>query len=320
MKIKKVLPFVFLTGLLAVILLIILYPENYLKSSMSGISLFAKVVLPSLFPFFFITALLTRMNSVASFSKLFAPLTKKIFKCPAISSYVYLMSILSGYPVGSKIIADLYENNVITSKEATKMSTFCSTSGPIFIVGSIGIGMLTNKTAGLIVYFSHIVSGLLCGIIFRNFGGGNKELLPPKKPKVDNILGEAIYSSVISILSVGGFITIFYILADMLINFNLLLPLQALISLLLLPVTKDTTIAKYISEGLIESTKGCSLLATLSCPYVLPAISFVIAFGGLSILIQQIIYLKKAKVNIGIFLISKVMHAIFSFILCLILI
>jgi len=320
MKLKKFLPVLFLTGLIAVILLLILYPERYIKSSMNGISLFVKVVLPSLFPFFFITALLTRMKTVSSFAKLLSPLTKKIFRCPGISSYVYIMSILSGYPVGCKIIAELYENKVINSNEATKMSTFCSTSGPLFIIGSIGVGMLANKTAGLTLYLCHILSGFLCGIIFRFYGDTSTNNMPVKKPAIDNILGEAIYTSVISILTVGGFITVFYILADMLIDFNVLLPLQCFISLLLVPFTKDTTLAKYISEGIIEGTRGCGLLASLSSPLILPAISFVIAFGGLSIIIQQLTYLKKAKANLGIFMLSKFVHAILSFIICLIII
>jgi sporulation integral membrane protein YlbJ len=228
------------------------------------------------------------------------------------------MSILSGYPVGSKIIAELYQNNVINSNESTKMSTFCSTSGPLFIIGSVGIGMLSNKTIGFTLYLCHIISGILCGMIFRFYGGISKDILPVKKPAIDNILGEAIYTSVISILTVGGFITIFYILADMLIDFNILLPLQCFISLLLAPFTKDTTLAKYITEGLIEGTRGCGLLASLSNPLVLPAISFVIAFGGLSIIIQQLTYLKKAKANLGVFMLSKFLHATLSFILCFI--
>lgn len=318
LKLKRVTPYIFMAGLLAVMLLLILYPERYIKSSMDGITLFVTAVLPSLFPFFFITAILTRMRAVSKLSKVFSPLTKRLFNCSGISSYVYLMSILSGYPVGSKIISELRQSGAIGKNEATRMSAFCSTSGPLFIIGSIGLTMLGNKRAGLIIYLCHILSGLITGLIFRFYGKKEEKsgFLPAAKPKVDNIMGDAMYSSVISILTVGGFITVFCILADMLVDFNLLLPLYALISLLLLPFTKDFELSKYIGEGLIEGTKGCSLLAAHGGPLVLPAISFVIAFGGLSIILQQIVHLKKADVNIGIFLLSKLLHALLSFALC----
>ena len=58
------------------------------------------------------------------------------------------MSILSGYPIGAKIIHDLYSKDLITEEDAKRMSIFSTTSGPIFIIGAIGVGMLKNYKLG----------------------------------------------------------------------------------------------------------------------------------------------------------------------------
>lgn len=49
------------------------------------------------------------------------------------------------------------------------MSAFCSTSGPMFIVGAVGIGMFESTKFGYILFLSHAISALINGLIFRNF-------------------------------------------------------------------------------------------------------------------------------------------------------
>jgi len=86
---------------------------------------------------------------------------------------VFFLSILSGYPVGSKIIADLYKSNEISKTDAIKTASFCSNSGPMFILGSVAIGMFANKTMGILILISHIFGALFNGVIYRNLGANN---------------------------------------------------------------------------------------------------------------------------------------------------
>lgn len=318
MKSKRVLPVLFTLIILFLMAMLILYPEKYIAASASGLLLFARLVLPALLPFMFMTAILTGIGGAELISRAFSPLTDKLFKSGGLSPYVYFMSVLSGYPVGSKIIADLYENKTISSAQAAKMATFCSTSGPLFIIGSVGAGMLGDKNLGFLLYGVHIISGIICGVIFRGKAQSSPPLLM-KKQNADQILNKAMLESALSLLCVGGFITVFYILAHILQDIGALLPLEMFLKLIFLPFSNSGAAAKPMSVGLVEMTLGCELLSAQSGTFSLCAVSFLIAFGGLSIIIQQLMFLKKAKVCAGFFLLTKTVHAFLSFFLCFLL-
>jgi glycerol-1-phosphate dehydrogenase [NAD(P)+] len=79
----------------------------------------------------------------------------------------------------------------------------------------------------------------------------------------------------------------------------------------------DKEKALAFCAGLIECTNGCILFAKTQGVLTLPLTAFIITFGGVSVLVQSISFLKEAKVNIKVFLLSKVLQAINSFIICL---
>ena len=79
---------------------------------------------------------------------------QKVYHAPAISGYILIMSMLCGYPIGAKLISECHEQGFITEKEAKSVSAFTSTSGPLFIIGTVGVGMFENKTAGFILLIS----------------------------------------------------------------------------------------------------------------------------------------------------------------------
>lgn len=320
MKLLKANRFLLISTLLFIMLNLVLFPEIYIKSVTDGLKIWALSVLPALFPFFFLTALLTKTGAVEKFAKLSAPATKKLFRCSGISGYVYLMSVISGYPVGAKLICDLRGQNLISKGEADRMSTFCSTSGPLFIFGSVAAGMFLNKKAGVLIFAAHIAASLLSGIIFRNYGektnaGGSG--LPAHSSNTDNVLYDCIYSSVVSILIVGGFIAVFFVAADMLINLKILSPLAWLFSAMLKPFGITPETASGLVQGLIESTRGCFAVASCGTnPLTVALASMIISFGGMSINIQAICYLQKCGVKVRVYLLSKLLQSVISFLIC----
>ena len=240
------------------------------------------------------------------------------------------MSILSGYPVGAKIIGDLGENGLIDETDATKMSSFCSTSGPLFIVGSVGVGMFGSAAAGKLLFIVHAFSALITGLIFRFFGRAeitttrtNRNAPQPVRPQVSpaktraangNALYDCVYSSVISIATVGGFICVFYVVADIFQNLDLLRPIWKTLFF----VTKNEPLSRAFSYGLIECTRGCKMLALCGLStYSLAFASSLIAFGGVSVLVQSVCFLKKANVKIPVFLLAKTIQTAISFLLTL---
>ena len=317
--------------ILAIMVILIIYPEVYLPAVIEGLKIWLFCVVPSLFPFFFLTAFLTKLGAAQKISGAFDKITLKMFNCRGISAYVFLISAMSGYPVGARLISDLYKEKQLTSAECTRMSAFCSTSGPLFIIGSIGTGMLLDKSLGLIIFISHILSAILCGFIFKGYKsrpaanaaplerGTDTSRAPRFTPNetgtksADNILGESVYSSVISILCVGGFISLFYTFSEMLVSFKIFTPLTYLFYL----ISGDKHILNTLLQGIVEMSRGCILLSqTLPAKTAACFISALISFGGLSVNLQAASYLKNCGSDIKIYFLSKTLQAVICFILC----
>ena len=308
----------------------IISPSKFISQSLNGISAWAFNVLPSILPFMFFTRLLSSLGQVQRFTKPFGRFSRKLYNCPPISIYAFLMAILSGYPVGSKMIADLYEQRSITQDDAFRMSSFCSTSGPMFIIGAVGIGMFKNVLIGYLLFISHFIGAFLNGFLYRNMTvtnskikifnrknstkeskntqnevalSGNDNLTTSNtSTKID--INDVVLSSTLSILSVGCIITIFFVIIECFAPIFNLLP---------------DSIAFFL-EGSIEITKGCidlSTLTNLKLAFVL--CSFVISFGGLSTVLQSITLLKKVDMPIRLFVLQKFTHAIISLLVALLL-
>lgn len=170
LKNDNLLKFMFSLLILFFIASIIISPAKYIAQGLNGISAWAFNVLPSVLPFMFFTKALSSLGQIEKLTRPFQRVTKALFNTPPISFYTFFMAILSGYPVGSKMIADLYMQGKITKDEAYRMSAFCSTSGPMFIIGAVGVGMFENSLIGYILFISHSLSAFLNGLIYRKLG------------------------------------------------------------------------------------------------------------------------------------------------------
>ena len=294
-----------------IMVMLVVFPDRYVGSTFTGVKIWALNVLPSLLPFFFLTALLSGTGNLIKTTAALSPVTRFLYKTDGLTAYAQIMSFLSGYPIGVKIAADMYNGGLTTSRNVTKMSAFCSTSGPLFIVGSVGTAMFGNKTAGLIMLAAHLLSSVLCGVLFRFLPYDNAIKALEKGKTPDNVLYESIYSAVISVALVGGFIAIFYTFASILSDIGVFTPLTYLLS----PVIGGTN-AEGVALGLIECTFACRKFAEKVTPLSVSLACGAISFGGLSVWCQSLIYLNKAHADIKIFALSKLLHTALSFLIC----
>lgn len=278
-------------------------PAHFINQSLAGLSAWATSVLPSVLPFMFFTKVLSSLDVMQTLTRPFSPASKFLFKTPPISIYAFFMAIMSGYPVGSKMVADLYLQGKITKEEAFKMSSFCSTSGPMFIIGAVGVGMFKNVTIGYVLFISHVLGAILNGILFRNLKSKeieNKtqlEATVPQPPETKTDISEIVLNSTLSILSVGCIITIFFIIIECFSPLLSFLPENI----------------RFLVEGSIEITKGCIDLSTLQNTHIATIFaSFVISFGGISTVLQSLTMLSKLKMPTKLFVFQKFCHAVFS--------
>lgn len=278
------------TGAAAFCVFMVLFPSVALYSAQKGISLWASSVLPALLPFFICANFLNNMGVV----KLLRP-----------SLFPFVMSVISGYPMGAKIIGDMRKEKRISQTEAKRLISFCSTSGPTFMVGAVGAGMLGSAGAGLLIAAAHYLGAVLNGVLYSCFFP--KERVPASQTSRKNqdlldLFTEAIISAFKSLAIILAYIVLFMFLTD-------LLHLGGAFSWIQSPALKA------LAKGFFEMTVGCGALsecAGLSLSWKCVLSTVVLSWGGLSIIGQSMSMLSGAGVRIPYFLLTKLTHSLFA--------
>lgn len=286
---------------------------KYGAEVLNGVKLWAAVVLPSLFPYFFITAVLSSLSITGKLAARLSPLSKRLFNTGGVAAYAFFISVVSGYPVGAKIVSDMKTRGLLTESESVRAAALCSTSSPMFLMGSVGNVMFNDSVFGVALFVCHLLSAVMTGIVFSLYKRKEKPLddayFTPET--TDNLLYESVYSAVNSILFVGGLITIFYLFTEILYSLGALTPLIRLFT----AAFGNENTAKGVVLGLFECTKGLKAMSVCGINFLtLPLAAAICGFGGLSVICQSLAYLKKAKIKAAPFLAAKTAAAIFNFI------
>ena len=202
---------------------LLIFSKSNLPAIKSGLSLWANSVVPSLFPFFVATELLQHTNIIDYLGIFLNNYMKPLFNIRGEGSFAFIMGIISGYPIGAKIACSFRKNNICSKEECERLLSFTNNSGPLFIIGTVGILMFKNTTIGILLFITHILACITVGIIFR-FWKRNSVSKPyyNKKSSVINnsketvnfsnlgeVLANSITSSISTILLIGGFVVIF---------------------------------------------------------------------------------------------------------------
>ena len=306
-KIKKFLPFFIL-----LVLSLILSAGKYSYAVTEGVKLWACYLLPSFFPYLFITSVFSSLPATFSVSEKLSPVTRKLFGVNGSAAYAFLMSAISGYPMGSKVVADLKTDGLLTERESVTASALASTSSPAFTVGVVGNIIFRDATFGILLFLVNLISAIITGLLF-SLGKRDKNQTPLKVRRGETSgFYDLTYSSVISVLVIGGIIAIFYLISEILLSLGVLTPFISGFSF----ITGDKATGEAITFGLLEFTRGLKILGgTERSLLTLPVAAFLCGFSGVSALVQAIAYLKKAKIKTAPFILSKTTHAVVSFIL-----
>ena len=312
---------------LFIVICIIIFPEYAYKSSLDGLNLWFNVVCPALLPFFICVEILIGLGVVNFIGAIFKPVMSNLFNIPGEGAFAFVMSVASGYPVGAKIVANLRSKNICNKVEAQRMISLCSTSGPLFIIGAVSVGIFNNPKIATILLFSHYLSALSCGLIMRFYKINEKNISSTsftnpfnelvayrKKDKrpLGQIIADSVKNSVNLILLVGGYIVFFSVVSKILQitgAFNIILKYVKIL-FPIINVTPDAWSTFFI--GFLEVTNGIKECAKLSIPYMtkIALVSFFIGFGGISVNAQVSGIILDTDINFPIYLVLKVFQGI----------
>ena len=277
-------------------------PARYAGSVSEGVSLWAVCVLPAVFPFLFFTALFTGLPPFAVLSaKLSAPMGK-LFRVSGAGGGAAILAALSGYPVGARTVYDLSAAGKIAKEERFRLACLCSTSGPVFLVGTVGGMMYESAAAGWAMLLSHLAAVWTVCLCMRFFGkqSASAPLSPPRRA----LLQDSLSGAVLSVLCVGGYIALFSCLRRMLADLGLF---------------SFSFLGEYTEGalcGLLEMTAGCRALSAVRTPLSCALSCAAVTFGGACVLCQQAGFLSRAGVKMPLFCCVKLLQAALAFLLC----
>ena len=274
-----------------VLIIILKEPITFSQSIKNGFMLFLVNYAPSCFPFLFISKLLSM--SIRNFNLL--PLNK-VYGVSNKAGTIVLLSLISGYPNNAKLISDLYTCGQINKNQAKTLLSFTSISSPIFVVYTVGYAYLNSIHLGYILFISIVFASLINGLIYRR-KDDNIYCIDTSNQN-GNILLESMKDSFLSLLVIGGYICLFYLIVDILIYLRILNDNPFILSL-------------------IELTRGLSLLKHYNDKTkILPIVAGLISFGGLSIGAQSLAFIHPTGIKLGFYLLTKLTQSIISIIIC----
>ncbi len=285
-----------------VLVFLFIYPKETSAAVSDALSLCLKSVIPSLFPFLVVSAVVISSGLAHQFGRFFAFLMRKIFRLPGESATAVIIGFLSGYPVGAATAVSMYQSGILKKHDAERLLAFCNNTGPAFLIGAVGIGMFGDVHVGISLYLVHIVSALLVGIIFAMFSpkcncteckGSAANSLPVYKCIVS-----AVKNAAVNTLYIVAFVVFFAVLNKIIfIVFSL-----------------SDSIAISAVSSLMEVTSGVSSIASRFGikPAALIAASGALGWSGLSVHAQVISIVSETDLSAIPYILGKLLHSIIA--------
>lgn len=273
-------------------LVLILDGQTAMAGMAEGIELCIKTLIPSLFPFFVLSILLTGAL-VGHPVKLLQPLGK-LCRIPNGAESLLAVGLLGGYPVGAQNVSLAYQTGQLSQSDARRLIAFCNNAGPAFIFGVLG-SLFSDSRAVWLLWLIHMISALLVGIILP--GGKSQVSVVQRNQSIS--LPEAMEKAIKVMAQVCGWVVLFRMVLTFLNRWFLWM----------LPASAQVGIA-----GILELSNGCIMLGQLEnegLRFVLA--STLLAFGGICVTMQTASV--TAALSLKLYFPGKLLQTCFSFLL-----
>ena len=282
---KKILYTIFF---LILFLCILTNSQISLYYAFSGLELWYTKMIPVLLPFMILSGIMIRFHLTESFITLLYPILNTFFHISKNACYVILMGFLCGFPMGAKIIAELFLLQKLNKREAEYLLAFCNNIGPVYFCGFVL--PLLHKSLTLPYILGMYGIPFLYGIILRytvyrdiTYKHQNSNEYRSIEKNLLYEMDSAINSGIQSILSLGGYMILF--------NLINLLPHIILGN------------PPVLLAPLFEITGGIQLLKHRFPLYTL----LLLPFGGLSCLAQTYSCIKNTTLSIAGYTLHKLL-------------
>ncbi|MGE6753227.1 sporulation integral membrane protein YlbJ [Rossellomorea sp. NPDC071047] len=315
---------------------LIIMPGESLEASIRGLDMWWEIVFPSLLPFFIVSEMLIGFGVVRFIGVMLEPLMRPLFRVPGVGGFVWAMGMASGFPSGAKLTARLRQEEQITKLEAERLVSFTNSSNPLFIFGAVSVGFFQNATLGIVLAAAHYIGNICVGVVMRFYGGKDKEelrnrssgkkgfiireafsalhrtRLQDKRP-IGKLLGDAVTSSIQTLLMIGGFIILFSVINKMLYHLHITTFVAEGLSTLFILLQLPEQLSIPFISGLFEITLGGKLTSGVNEATLLQQAiitSFILGFSGFSVQAQVASILAETDIRFKPFFYARFIHGI----------
>ncbi|ALS21583.1 nucleoside recognition domain-containing protein [Paenibacillus naphthalenovorans] len=326
---------------LALVISIILFPDQAFQASLQGLSLWWKLVFPALLPFLIITELLRGMGVLHGLGALMEPLLRALLRLPGAGGWVISLGFTAGMPAGAAGVSALRKDGLLTREEGERLLAVSHMSSSVFMIGVVGVGFLGSPAAGLALAIIHYAAALLMAV-FHRFGSGR--YAPVKKHAgkgwishsfqafyearvrdgrtFGKLLGDAVSSGVQQLFIIGGYIMMFSILVHALSLTGLPEALASAVSLLGANPGDALSLISALLTGLFEPHLGAYAMAQAAgasqSSFFYALLSMLLAWGGLSTHAQVKSLTVSTDLRYLHFVRSRIHHGSIAFVLTLV--
>ncbi len=284
----------------------ILSPAEMAKDTASGLTLWYHSVVPTLLPFSILSYIIIQSNLYhALFSKINSLLPNHTsFEAELL--YPLILGFFFGFPIGAKLLADLYDNGHISNKHLSRYAALSAQFGPAFIINYVGIHQFNGQipTAFLLIsiYLPSIVMLVLFLFVDKVTSTFHDKLpaaiLKQKKPASRSyinfkIIDTGIINGFETMLRIAGYIVLFSILSG---------------AINMLPIQQECFTS--LVTGLLEVTTGVNKCSASSLPpnIIYYMVCGIVSFGGLCGFFQVKAILKNAPFHSATYLSLKLIN------------
>lgn len=273
-------------------LMLILDARTALAGAKAAVELCLTTVIPSLFPFFVLSNLLTGALSGSDIPGLRS--MGRWLGIPGGCEGIFLTGLLGGYPTGAQAVYRAWKDERLSTAEARRLLSFCSNAGPAFLFGILG-QKFPHLWIVWLLWGIHILSATMVAVLCRH---SSTEFRPAQMENGMDLTG-AVKQAVTVCGWVCGWIVLFRVAMAFCQSWFLwLLP-------------KAGQVAFY---GLLELTGGCCALdnvENIGLRFVMA--SGMVSLGGMCVAMQTASV--TGALGIGSYLLGKITQCAISIVL-----
>ncbi|MFJ7508092.1 sporulation integral membrane protein YlbJ [Peribacillus simplex] len=322
---------------------LIIFPQESFEASKGGLNMWWTIVFPSLLPFLIFSELLISFGVVRFIGVMLEPFMRPLFRVPGVGGFVWAMGLASGFPAGAKFTVRLRQEEQLTRIEAERLVCFTNSSNPLFLFVAVAVGFFHNPHLGIILALSHYLGNFCVGIIMRfyrwkeekshikvmtklpsirqAFSQMHRTRLKETRP-FGSLLGDAVISSIQTLLMIGGFIILFSVVNKLLFHLNITGLLASGVGGILHILNFPDSLSLPFISGMFEMTLGSKLTSTVEDATLFQQTvmtSFILAFNGFSIQAQVASIIAATDIRFTPFFLARIAHGLLASIITVLL-